>query len=43
MRDLPNIYAKARGLRVYVSGKSQTHMLQVLCNTSIAIPTTLVG
>ena len=31
-RDLPDIYA--RGLRAYISGKSQVHMLQLICKTS---------
>ena len=41
MMDLPDMYAQ--GLRACISGKSQVHMLQVLCNTSIAIVTTQVG
>ena len=36
-RDLPDMYAK------YISGKSRMHMLQVLCNTPIAIVTIPVG
>ena len=31
----------ALGLWAYISGKSQMHMLQVLCNTSTAIVTAL--
>ena len=30
--DLPDMYA--RGLGAYISGKSQEHMLQVICLTS---------
>ena len=33
-RDLPDMYARARGLREYISGKSQENMLQVICITS---------
>ena len=44
--DLPDTYVampEAWGLQAYILGKSQMHMLQVLCNTSIAIVTTPVG
>ena len=39
-RDLPDMYAgaqgpQARGLRAYISSKSQVHMLQLLCITSV--------
>ena len=30
---LPDIYT--RGLRVYISGKPQVHMVQLLCTTSV--------
>ena len=46
MRDLPDMYVampKAQGIRAFISGKSQMHMLQVLCNTFIAIVTTPEG
>ena len=32
-RDLPDMYAQS--LRAYISGKSQAHMLQVICITSV--------
>ena len=36
MSGLPDIYA--RGLSVYISGKPQVHMVQLLCNTSMHEP-----
>ena len=45
-RDLPNMYAQGpqtQGMRAFISGKPQIHMLQVLCNTWIAKVTILVG
>ena len=46
--DLPDMYARARGPhaqgRVHTyQGKSQLHMLYMLCNTFITIVTILVG
>ena len=48
MRDLPDMFVQgpkaiAPGMRAFISGKLQMHMLQVLCNTSIAMVTTPVG
>ena len=40
MRDFPDMYA--RSPREFISGKSQMHMLQLLCNTFILIVTTQV-
>ena len=34
---------EAQGMRAFISNKSQIHILQVLCCTSIAIVTTPVG
>ena len=34
MRDLPDMYACRWSPRAYISGKSQEHMLQVICITS---------
>ena len=41
MGDLPDMYAEAKGPQA--SGRSLMHMLQVLCNTFIAIVITPVG
>ena len=53
MGDLPDVYVctympkaqgpEAQGMRAFISNKSQIHILQVLCYTSIAIVTTPVG
>ena len=39
MQDLPDMYAQ----RVEMLGQSQMHILQLLCNSSIAIVTVPVG